>query len=452
MAMADAPDLKFAIGLEPAAAVEYLRSKNVQVSDRWHEVWQEAHAKAFTVAGVARDDVLTDVQKSLTQALKSGETFAQWRDGLNKTLENRGWIGRAGVDKSGEFHGGKIAPHRLDTIFRTNMQSAFAAGRYQAALANVGTHSYWMYSAVMDRRTRPAHAALNGRTFRYDDPFWRSFYPPNGYRCRCKAISLTPDQVGNDKDQFPESKSAGQLDTIKVPMYQGTSVRVPVARFEYSPGKYVTPDPGFSTSPGTLFDRGWQKPFVPPALDGAPPPGRVAGKAAAVVAATSLPAPAALARQLPPGLTPEQYASAFLNEFGATAEKGASFTDVTGTMLQISRDLLAGRDGHLKSDKGGRGVHLLMLADTIKAPDEIWLKIEPSRETGRMLLKRRYLRRFLLPGSDQHGIAAFEWSAEGWRGSTVFVPHGKGALRYYESQRDGARIYVRPHDVPPLEK
>lgn len=266
------PDLKFAIGLEPAAAVEYLRSKNVQVSDRWHHVWQEAHARAFTVAGVARDDVLADIQTSLKNALAKGETFAQWRDGLNKTLENRGWIGRAGVDTSGEFHGGKIAPHRLDTIFRTNMQSAYMAGRYEAQRANLADRPYWQYVAVLDGRTRPAHRALNGRTFRADDAFWRSFYPPNGFRCRCRVRALAADQVGNGEGQTPLSESKGKLDTVKVPIYPGTSVRRPVARFETAPGKYVTPDPGFSYNPAearALYDPAAFRPDAPPAPPGA---------------------------------------------------------------------------------------------------------------------------------------------------------------------------------------
>ena len=36
--------------MEPKDAVAYLKSKGYVISDRWHEVLTDAHAKAFTVA------------------------------------------------------------------------------------------------------------------------------------------------------------------------------------------------------------------------------------------------------------------------------------------------------------------------------------------------------------------------------------------------------------------
>jgi hypothetical protein len=43
----------------------------------------------------------------------------------------------------------------------------------------------------MDGRTRDAHRALNGKILRHDDPFWRSYYPPNGWGCRCRVVALS---------------------------------------------------------------------------------------------------------------------------------------------------------------------------------------------------------------------------------------------------------------------
>lgn len=57
------------------------------------------------------------------------------------------------------------------------------------------SHPYWMYVAVMDPSTRPAHAAMNGRVFRHDDPIWQTHYPPLESGCRCRVRALTERQV-----------------------------------------------------------------------------------------------------------------------------------------------------------------------------------------------------------------------------------------------------------------
>lgn len=56
------------------------------------------------------------------------------------------------------------------------------------------------YRTAGDNRVREEHAALNGTTLPADDPFWRSYYPPNGWMCRCNVVEVR-------KEKFPESDS-----------------------------------------------------------------------------------------------------------------------------------------------------------------------------------------------------------------------------------------------------
>ncbi len=54
------PSLGFAIGLPPERAMAYFRDKtDVVPSWDWREVWQAAHNRAFTVAGVMKVDAVT---------------------------------------------------------------------------------------------------------------------------------------------------------------------------------------------------------------------------------------------------------------------------------------------------------------------------------------------------------------------------------------------------------
>lgn len=215
--MPDPVDLRVAIGLPPARAVEYLRAKGYAITVNWHDLWQEAHARAFTVSGVMRLDVLQDILDALKLALEGKLTLADFVKRLEPVLRAKGWWGpQVQVDEAtGEARLARTGdPWRLRTIYRTNLQTAFLAGRYGQMIENVTgsaafARPYWQYVAVMDLRTRPAHAAMNGLVFRYDDPFWDHFFPPNGFNCRCTVRALT---AGNVKDRgFAVSASGDNL-------------------------------------------------------------------------------------------------------------------------------------------------------------------------------------------------------------------------------------------------
>ena len=63
--------------MEPKDAVAYLKSKGYVISDRWHEVLTDAHAKAFTVAKAMRLDILETIRGKLDEALANGMTLEQ---------------------------------------------------------------------------------------------------------------------------------------------------------------------------------------------------------------------------------------------------------------------------------------------------------------------------------------------------------------------------------------
>ena len=54
------------------------------------------------------------------------------------------------------------------------------------------------YRTVGDDHVRPEHAALNGTTLPFSDPFWNSYYPPNGWNCRCTVVQVR-------KTKYPET-------------------------------------------------------------------------------------------------------------------------------------------------------------------------------------------------------------------------------------------------------
>ncbi|WP_047243724.1 phage minor head protein [Chromobacterium subtsugae] len=257
--MADV-DLAYCMKLPPEKAIQYLKNKGYAITWDWEELWQDAQAQAFTVAKVTRLDILQDIRDAVEKALAEGKTFAWFKKELTPILKAKGWWGKQEVldEDTGEVREVLLgSPRRLETIYRTNLQTAYMAGRWQTQMENVGDRPYWMYVAIRDSKTRPSHRALHGKVFRYDDPFWQSYYTPNGWGCRCRIVALSADDL--EARGIQVESSAGRLGTVLRTVSERTGEQRevatfrtidPVTRREVS----VSPDVGWSYNPGAA---GW---------------------------------------------------------------------------------------------------------------------------------------------------------------------------------------------------
>ena len=81
-------------------------------------------------------------------------------------------------------------PHVLEAHFRTNMQMAYHAGKWNAAMDPATKVWGWEYVTMRDDLVRPAHRDLDGTTLPKEHPTWATIYPPNGWNCRCIAVEL----------------------------------------------------------------------------------------------------------------------------------------------------------------------------------------------------------------------------------------------------------------------
>lgn len=211
-------NLSFALNLKPEKALEYFQSKGYivpeKLSENWQDVWQEAHAKAFTVARATRLDILKDIREELDKALSEGKTFKQFQKELEPRLKAKGWWGYTKDENGKNVQLGSV--RRLKTIYDNNMNTAYSAGRFKEMIENSEERPYWQYDSIGDSRTRPAHAALDGKVFRYDDPFWNSHYPPNGFGCRCSVRALSVEDVKDRGFKVDDSKNALKTEMVQV--------------------------------------------------------------------------------------------------------------------------------------------------------------------------------------------------------------------------------------------
>lgn len=214
-------------------AVAYFGSKLPVTASEFHKLAEEYKSLAFTVSGYTKAQVLKKFHDELLKAIEEGLTMKDFKESMNGFLERRGYTG--------------MTNFQADNVFRTNVQTAYQVGHYKQmkSLQVMKLRPYWMYDAVGDSHTRPSHLAMDGKVFRADDPIWDTWYPPNGFRCRCGIVTLSERQV--------------QERGLKVETEAPVSAEVG--------GRFVNilPDPQFATNPAQHAFKPDMKDY-PPAL------------------------------------------------------------------------------------------------------------------------------------------------------------------------------------------
>jgi SPP1 gp7 family putative phage head morphogenesis protein len=94
----------------------------------------------------------------------------------------------------------KAALNRHSSYFEAEYNLATAstqmAIKWQDIQSQSTEYSKLRYITVKDARVRDAHRVLHGVTLPITDPFWATYYPPNGYNCRCivqQVLGTAPD-------------------------------------------------------------------------------------------------------------------------------------------------------------------------------------------------------------------------------------------------------------------
>lgn len=141
-------------------AVDAFLAKGIMTRKEFDQLSAEMKRQAFTASYVYSADELQAVYDTLLTGLSQGLSLQDFIKATEDIL-TRPW-------------------HR-ETVYRTNILSAYGAGRWQQVQEIKSLRPYGRYLAVMDGRTRPDHAALHGLIYPLDDPFWQRYWPPWDY-------------------------------------------------------------------------------------------------------------------------------------------------------------------------------------------------------------------------------------------------------------------------------
>ncbi len=165
-----------------AKAVEWFRRRVPVDAATWKTLTERAKLGAFRIARVFSLDVVATVWREADRAVAAGTDFRTFKRAVSAKL----------TEQWGRPNAGRVA-----TIFRTNVQTAYAAGRYAVATNPeiMSVRPFWRFDAILDGRVTPICEPRDGLVKRAGDPWWSTNYPPLHYQCRSGVTTLTESQA-----------------------------------------------------------------------------------------------------------------------------------------------------------------------------------------------------------------------------------------------------------------
>ncbi|UTC62588.1 minor capsid protein [Treponema sp. OMZ 787] len=167
-------------------AVNFLRAKLPMKKDEWLSLEPKLRFRAFTVAKLSEADFIETVKGRLALAVEKNESILDsWKD----------------IEEMTEDWGEKFTPRYWETVYRTNVQSAYNAGRLMQHKNNMPPA--WELLFVEDKRQSDICRGLtfitgNGKALHKDHPFWKTYgFPPYHFNCRTTFRAVYDFEIGH---------------------------------------------------------------------------------------------------------------------------------------------------------------------------------------------------------------------------------------------------------------
>ena len=182
------PDLDISFSAEPLPfeeAIDFFKGKVSLIKEEWEELEPKLRFRAFTVARLAESDHIEMLRGRLLHAMEKGEHFAEtWKDV------------RAFTEDADQ----PFSARYFETVYRTNMQSAYNAGRLMQYQNNMPPA--WELLFIEDGRTSDickglASIAGNGKALAASHSFWSTYgFPPYHFNCRTTFRAVYDYEIG----------------------------------------------------------------------------------------------------------------------------------------------------------------------------------------------------------------------------------------------------------------
>lgn len=331
--------------------------KKVLSNEEYKKLDEELKQYAFTVTGLAKTEHTAKILDVLTEAYDEGSSYNEFKKNLTGFHKE--------IDRLGDV--------QLQLVYRQNMTSAFSEGRFKQMMQAADVFPNWEYVTAGDHRVRPAHAAMDGEVRRYDDPFWNTWYPPNGFNCRCVVEVADKEPTGAGVPAWNPELEA-----------KAAEAGSPMKGFDYA-GK-VLPENGFRTNPAGLSYWIKDKVLESNLLVSRDTSETLMGPRKSLLSGHA-------AKPWNPGSGNIKTKNMKLNkEQGVKAvEKQLTDNRIMDKFREpvfIDPEYLV---RHIDKEWNRRSQALPKLTEILQKPAEVWLQLEKYENSGRTVLKKHYL-------------------------------------------------------------
>lgn len=190
---------------EAVKAYEQMYGSNEKVRD----IIAGYRNRASAVSTQTLDQLALQVETALQSTLTNGGTLESFQQQFANSGMSTGYI---------------------ETVYRTNLGTAYGAGRVREIERVIDVVPYVQYRTAQDVRVRESHAVLDGKVFDTRSAQWQDIAPPNGFNCRCGMVVIDPEDI--------EGEVLGAVPN-ELPNANGEMVN-------------TKPDPGFFGSPAEI--------------------------------------------------------------------------------------------------------------------------------------------------------------------------------------------------------
>lgn len=185
-------------------------------ADKLLKGYKEGYEKQFFSPDwtIRDNNLLTRVQNNIF-AFSGAKTYAEMQELRDAVYENGTLLSPGDFRRRARQINARYNVSYLDVERQQVIAAGTQGSRWIDFQETRDTHPYLEYVTANDEHVREEHRRLHGLIYPIDDPFWDSYYPPNGWRCRCSGRKCTErdyrHKVTNYKGSLPSSEDAQKM-------------------------------------------------------------------------------------------------------------------------------------------------------------------------------------------------------------------------------------------------